>query len=138
MAGHDFLVYMQELSASVVQEELALYGKYSRKDVYEQHEDPEKEQRPILVNKNGPVRDQKPQLSDQPESHGEQDCDGEDEGVRNHFSPCSVLRIWERFIPEVHRIRGSGRDAAEQRRPSRSASGVSRGKSEPVGSRVYW
>src|SRR6185437_9363825 len=60
MPGHNFFVDMQELPASVFQEELALDGKYRSKDIYEQHGSPEKHHWPILMNKNGAVRDQEP------------------------------------------------------------------------------
>ena len=84
MADDDLRVDVREFASRVLQEELALDGVDRSEHVHKQDGEPEEKSRSVLVKQDMPVRDEKLQFTQEPESQRQQEGNRDDEGVGNH------------------------------------------------------
>ena len=84
ISGNGLLIDKGELTAGVLEEELALDAVDRGENVGEQNCETEQERCSVLVEQDMPVRNQKLQLAQQPEPERQEQGDGHDESVGNH------------------------------------------------------
>src|SRR5260370_12349112 len=114
---------MGEFSPGVLEEELADESECCSKHVDGQNSDVRQEGCSVRAPKNELVGNEESQLAHEPEAQREQDGDGDEQDVGNHWkSPRNLIL----FFPWLSIVAGSGKAAGKQRRPSSSTPGVSR------------
>jgi hypothetical protein len=86
MASDDLGVDVGEFAARVLEEELSLDGIDGGKQIHKENSEPQEQHTAVLPEQNVPVRYEELQLTQQPESQGQEKCDGDDKGVGNHWS----------------------------------------------------
>src|SRR5258708_30361037 len=116
-------VEMRECRPRVFQEELANGNESGSKHIDGQDSDVHENGCGVLTPKNELVGNEEPQLAHEPEAQREQDGDGDEQDVGNHWKSPRNLVL---FFPWLSIVAGSGKAAGKQRRPSSSTPGVSR------------
>src|SRR6266478_5745555 len=133
MAGKCLVVYMRELPARVFEEELALNRVYPGKDIHKQDRNPQQNHASVLMNQDVPIRNEEFELAEEPEAHGQQDGDRCEYSVGDHRCVSFARQRWLQGFSLGLSGSGSGGEAGKQRRPSRSAAGLTGKKVEGTG-----
>src|SRR5260370_3067590 len=135
MAGKCLVVQMRELPARVFGEELALDRVCPGKDIGKQSRGPQENHASVLMNQDVPVRNEELELAEEPEAHGQQDGDRCEYSVGDHRCVSFARLRWLQGFSLGLSGPGSGGEAGKQRRPSRSAPGLSKKKVDGTGCR---